>query len=149
MRRALVLLLLVFPASVDGRVGETLEQCRVRYGQEIATNGESFVLLKNGFTVTVWLTSNRVETIGYSADEAHTLGSDHCIQFLFMNGGTNRVIEKDDEAGFAHMHTADGKLTAWTGTNMLVICTEEKMQRDMARIIAQHKADLKKQLEGF
>jgi hypothetical protein len=81
MRRALVLLLLVFPASVDGRVGETLEQCRVRYGQEIATNGESFVFLKNGFTVTVWLTSNCVETIGYSADETHTLGSDHCIQF--------------------------------------------------------------------
>jgi hypothetical protein len=32
---------------------------------------------------------------------------------------------------------------------MLVICTEEKMQRDMGRIMAQHKADLKKQLEGF
>jgi hypothetical protein len=66
----LFLLFILFNCSnLSARIGETLEQCKNRYGGIIEKKENTYVFNKNGFNVGVRLINNKVEFISFNKED--------------------------------------------------------------------------------
>jgi hypothetical protein len=61
----LLITLLVSPRNAQCRIGETLEECKARYGRPMEIKKDTALFLKNGMTVSVHLASGKVDQITY------------------------------------------------------------------------------------
>jgi hypothetical protein len=57
--------LFVLPRIAQCRLGETLEECKARYGKPVEVKKDAALFLKNGMTVSVHFTGGKVDEISY------------------------------------------------------------------------------------
>jgi neutral trehalase len=70
MKHILFILFILFNCSnLSARIGETLEQCKNRYGEIIEKKENTYVFNKNGFNVGVRLINNKVEFISFNKED--------------------------------------------------------------------------------
>lgn len=141
----------VFATVVSARIGETLEQCRVRYGKE-SPSGNQLVFIKAGWIILLELHNGKVDMISFRKTEKNVLDismpiSDNEIQyFLKQNSGGKTLIKT--KSGFANeWQTEDAQLYAVYDktSHFLGIFTREFSIRSMER----KKAEENKKLNGF
>lgn len=154
---ALVLSALFVTAS-HGRVGETLEECRARYGKETGKDDEKKVVhfLKSGLTVSatfendrvVWLMIQKDRAAGAAWSAWAGLADDQIEALRKANGGTStwRIIGKPDP--LTTIWRTDDKtryaLYSVTGGALILANAEwwEKAKKQL-------EAEREKQVEGF
>jgi hypothetical protein len=61
----LLITLSVLPRTAQCRIGETLEDCKTRYGKPVEIKKDTALFLKNGISVSVHLASGKVDQITY------------------------------------------------------------------------------------
>jgi hypothetical protein len=61
----LLITLSVLPRNAQCRIGETLEECKTRYGKPVEIKRDTALFLKNGISVSVHLASGKVDQITY------------------------------------------------------------------------------------
>jgi hypothetical protein len=154
---ALLFTALLAPAS-HGRVGETLEECRARYGQETGKDDEKKLVhfLKSGLTVAATFENDRVAWLMIQNDRAGGaawsawagLTDDQIDALQKANGGTSkwRIIGKpdplttiwrtDDKTRYALYSVSGGAL---------IISNSEWWEKAKKQL----EAERKKQVEGF
>lgn len=154
---ALVLSALLTTAS-QARVGETLEECRARYGQETRKDDAKklVVFLKSGLTVAAtfendrvaWLMIHKDRTAGAAWSAWAGLADDQIAALQKANGGTStwRIIGKSDV--LTTIWRTDDKtryaLYSVTG-GALIISTAEWWEKAKKQL----EAEREKQVEGF
>jgi hypothetical protein len=154
---ALVLSALLTSAS-QARVGETLEECRARYGQETGRDEEKklVIFLKSGLTVAATFENDRVAWLMIQKDRAAGaawsawagLADDQIEALQKANGGASkwRIIGKPD--ALTTIWRTDDKtryaLYSVTG-GALIISTAEWWEKAKKQL----EAEREKQVEGF
>ena len=61
----LLVALLALPRNTQCRIGETLEQCKTRYGKPVETKKDTALFFKNGMTVSAHFVDGKVDQITY------------------------------------------------------------------------------------
>ena len=61
----LFIALLALPRNARGRIGETLDECKARYGTPVSIQKDAALFLKNGLTVSVHFIAGKVDQIIY------------------------------------------------------------------------------------
>jgi len=61
----LLITLLAFPRNTQCRIGETLEECKTRYGKPVDIKKDTALFFKNGMTLSVHFIDGRVDEIRY------------------------------------------------------------------------------------
>ena len=61
----LLITLLALPRNSQCRIGETLEQCKTRYGKPVELKKDTALVFKNGMTVSAHFTDGKVDQITY------------------------------------------------------------------------------------
>jgi hypothetical protein len=61
----LLLTLLALPRNTQCRIGETLGECKTRYGNPVEIKKDAVLFFKNGMAVSVHLTDGKVDEIRY------------------------------------------------------------------------------------
>jgi hypothetical protein len=61
----LFIALLALPGNARGRIGETLDECKARYGRPVSIQKDAALFLKNGLTVSVHFIAGKVDQIIY------------------------------------------------------------------------------------
>jgi hypothetical protein len=57
--------LLAWPRDTQCRIGETLEQCKIRYGKPVEIKKDTALFFKNGVTVSAHFVDGKVDQITY------------------------------------------------------------------------------------
>ena len=61
----LLVALLALPRNTQCRIGETLEQCKTRYGKPVEIKKDTALFIKNGMTVSAHFVDGKVDQITY------------------------------------------------------------------------------------
>ena len=61
----LLITLLALPRNTQCRIGETLEECKTRYGKPVEIKKDTALFFKNGITVSAHFTDGKVDQIAY------------------------------------------------------------------------------------
>ena len=61
----LLITLLALPRNTQCRIGETLEECKIRYGKPVEIKKDTASFFKNGMNVTVRFVDGKVDQITY------------------------------------------------------------------------------------
>lgn len=147
MKTTLVLLILCSVAH--GRIDETLEGCRKRYGQEKEIEDSHTIFVKNGIKIAILFRETKAISLVYlKADQTATELSDTEREILLKANSRGGPWAERPQTGRRRLfHTEDGKLFAAydPGKGTLVISTMEEMLRVGKEIDARER----KALEGF
>jgi hypothetical protein len=117
------------------RVGETVGQCRERYGKPKSETKDRLLFEKSVFTFEVIIYQGKVDYVTYrkteitSLNEAADMTEDEIGKLLKLNGGNWR--ETHDLPDARTWVTADGGMMAsyWLHGNILNVYTKEGMER--------------------
>src|SRR6516164_3844864 len=61
----LLITLLALPRNTLCRIGETLEECKTRYGKPVEVKKETLLFFKNGMTISAHFVDGKVDQITY------------------------------------------------------------------------------------
>src|SRR6516165_12258038 len=61
----LLVALLALPQNTQCRIGETLEECKTRYGEPVEIKKDTALFIKNGMTVSAHFIDGKVDQITY------------------------------------------------------------------------------------
>jgi hypothetical protein len=146
----IIALLLCCCASAFARIGETLEQCKQRYGQPYKTTEQAVYFRKAPFHIAVIFYQGKAICVGYRMIEENALGkgteiSDNEIEQLLKFNGADRQWKRREVISM--WYTLDGQLFAHYDTwdHYLGVATKEWFER----IAADTKQKEDKALEGF
>lgn len=145
-------IVLTFASTAVARIGETLEQCQVRYGKGIPADGR-FLFRKAGFYIIIEFYDGKADMIAFRKVEKNILGisapiSDNEIQNLLKQNGGGQTWKKAEEVMFdSGWRTEDEKLLAAYSMmeHFVGIFTLDHSLRETAK----KKAKEDKKLEGF
>jgi hypothetical protein len=151
----LALSLLVSAFSAEARIGETLEQCKARYGPVSAheQGSDLYVFEKNGFMVAITFFQGNADGLIFKKAETTALGtpkemSENEIQnFCAANAGSSEWRKSETSSMNKMWATIDGTRFAiyQPFDNRLMIVTKEFL----ARQAAENAAKENKAQEGF
>lgn len=149
----LLLVVLMSATLANARIGETLEQCRARYGKEIRQANGCSVFIKAGFYIMVQFYEGKADSILFRKVEQNILDmpveiSPNEIQNLLkQNGGGQAWKETNEIIIGSSWATEDGKVLAgYTAMDrFLAVFTLDSSLRSLAA----KKAKEDKKLEGF
>ena len=149
----LLLVVLMSTTLANARIGETLEQCRVRYGKEIRDADGCFGFIKAGFFIMVQFYEGKADSIVFRKVEQNILGipveiSPNEIQNLLkQNGGGQTWKETNEIIIGSSWATEDEKVLAGYRAmeHILIVFTLDHSLRTLAA----KKAKEDKKLEGF
>lgn len=151
---AMLLLVVLMSATLaNARIGETLEQCRARYGKEIRQANGCFGFIKAGFFIMIQFYEEKADSIVFRKVETNILDipveiSLNEIQNLLKQNGNGQTWKETNEVLIgSSWATEDGKILAGYKAmdRILIIFTLDRSLRD----IAAKKAREDKKLEGF
>lgn len=157
VRWLLVIWFCLSAGSAHGRIGETLEQCKKRYGPVVSKLEDGDLLfLRAGYVVSLAFYKGKVESLFVMKETTDILGThkelsdDEIRLFLKANRGTakNRWI-KIERFSFMQRkwRTTDGSRWGLYSEQKrgLMITANECVQRSLAK----EKAETEKRLRGF
>jgi hypothetical protein len=137
----LVLLTAVPVTKTAARIGETLEQCRARYGREQSNRApDEYTFLTNSILISVSLESNLVTQISYGTSETSPFSDEMILHLLKANAS-----ETWTNTAFGEWHAPKAKLTALVMPTVILIYSDEARRRRQEEI-RQWKM---KSIEGF
>jgi hypothetical protein len=151
---AMLLLVVLMSATLaNARIGETLEQCRARYGKEIRQANGCFGFIKAGFFIMVQFYDGKADSIVFRKVEQNILDipveiSPNEIQNLLKQTGGGQAWKETNEIIIgSSWATEDGKVLAgYTAMDrvLFVFTLDNSLRR-----LAAKKAKEDKKLEGF
>ena len=150
---SLIAILMMLSNKASARIGETLDQCKARYGEPVTVDGDTYTFMKNGLLVIVEFYENKVDLIGFRKAEENALSiaadmSDNEIQtILSANGNGNNWRKREVISINKEWEAEDVTMFAQyiTMQNILMIFTKEYL----ARFDAAKKAKENNNLKGF
>jgi hypothetical protein len=150
MKQILVALLLIAPSAAFARIGETLDDCRARYGAETFTdtNGVS-VFHKNGLMVIARFSSNRVAQITYGMLDDSPVSPEKAQALLRLNANEDWQREESHHEGMTQWRAPHAHLVAAVTSESVSILTEQWAQARGAQEIRAKDAALQKDLSGM
>lgn len=157
-----LILIFFFAIALDAsaRYGETLDQCRRRYGKE-TTTGKQHTFQKNGFTITCLIEDKTTECIAYQMHKNHKpapIPLTVIKELLKSNGGTlvwtpttNADSDADLLEGPVRWTSSDQKLEAIYNPekHLLIISSIAWADANSAAIQAAEKNKAKTITEGL
>jgi hypothetical protein len=147
--RTLAVLLALTALNAQARIGETLEQCTVRYGTRVNLGSTFARFNKNGFQICVWFYEGKADSIDYQKlehdilDNPVKMSDNEIAWFRKFNGGNREWVELGDGTS----QTTDGEIGSYLTPqkNDLAIMTMERVRRGTA----ERKAKEENALKGF
>lgn len=156
--KLLALFYIFLAIPLFGRIGETLAQCRVRYGVETNQQGSEYIFLKSGFTVSCAFdgtTSDAkvisilfVKMSGGETPHPIAISDDEINLFLKANasGSTWRQADKNNSIGAQWVSTDSRLLAVYDASKRtLMIVSSEFLKKLQDQKMAE-KAEI---LKGF
>lgn len=153
LKFVVVVIAITFTAfRADARIGETLEQCTVRYGAPVTNSKSSAAFIKAGFVIAVMFYEGKVDSLAIAKVERDALGksmemSDNEISQLLQANAGNRKWKEITRSFDRSWLTEDAQLVAIyePSKRQLSIMTKDAA----ARSGADKKAEENKALKDF
>jgi predicted aminopeptidase len=146
------LLVLVAPLCTFARIGETLAQCKARYGDVVIEGNADMDLpvklfKKLDLNIAVHFYQERADFIVYlKGDEAFSRTEFDTL--IKANGGSKKWEKRGEKDGWENWVTQDESLVAFFNTvpgGSVIIRTKRAVEREAERV----KAEEKKRLKDF
>ena len=142
----------VMAFRAEARIGETLEQCTIRYGAPVTKSNTNAVFIKAGFAIAVMFYEGKVDSLGITKIEKDALGKsiemseNEISQLLRANSGDRKWKEISHSFERSWL-TEDAQIVAIYGpsTHLLTIMTKDSAERAAAA----RKTEEDKKLNGF
>ena len=136
-----VFFLLGLSATTFARIGETMDEAIMRYGEavqhEIVHSKEYYLFNQNGFNILAHFTEGKIDVIAYGKESGEQLTSEEINTFLKANNGDQPMKKQGPNA--------------WVGNNVIAMYHKEGAAWHLA-IMATNKDQRKPRkdkLEGF
>ncbi len=146
----LILLLVAFTSSAFARLGETLQQCQVRYGAPVKVHMPSVFFRKEKWSVCVTFFQGKADSISYAKipdqDDRFAFTENEVEAFMKANGGERAWVDLPASIGKGqHWATKDGEVIATLYDGVLIFKTRAATERS----VAADKAKTEQSLKGF
>lgn len=153
LRSLIVVILSAFTVvHANARIGETLEQCTVRYGAPVTNSNNSAAFIKAGFVIGVMFYNGKVDSLAIAKVEKDAFGksiemSDNEISQLLKANSGNRKWKEITRSLDRSWLTEDAQVVAIyeRSKRQLTIMTKDAAERSGA----DKKAEENKTLKDF
>jgi hypothetical protein len=141
--KTIILLLFLLPCIASARIGETIAECRIRYGKEVKASSETRLWFKKGdFLVEIDFLDGKASMLMINRLKDEN-GLDlsitpRQIDALLKSNAGNSVWKKTSEkfGGKIDWITEDGKILAFSNEQygtLIIITAEQKAANEKAR----------------
>jgi hypothetical protein len=147
----ILLITSILTTAASARIGETLEQCRTRYGAEVKSSastatGYSF-FSKNGFLISIQFTDGKAAMLTFRKTTPGEAITPAQLDALLASNAGGSKWQADAKSTFPSWQTEDRKVLALylEKSGMLTIITAAQTAKNKA----QTEASEKEQVKGF